>query len=394
MGQFDGSEIPKTLTLNMTGTDTVKAPGGTETVGDTITFEGALLTASGSSADLSITGSASPTPVATGKTITYSLTVANAGPDDATGTLVVNPTPQGTSIVSATSSQGVCSATPGGANCSLGTVPKDGTATITIVANVFAPAGFTLVDNPSVSSDIFDPNLANNSTTISTAVVGGAVVKLTWSQQQSTGGSSTAAPTGLQVEPAGPLSPSSGMASEAPAASDGGSTGGSPSRSAGSVPMDSCTQMGVNVYKSDQPGVQPIPANMFSSLAAGALEATVAVSPSGSSYVVSNLWKCGTSVIESGTSNELDVPAGPTITGLKITGKLKVLGSGFSGQVEVFVDGIGFVKAATLADSTLVIQKGNLSDGSSIADIGTSKSVLITVKNVDGGFATVIFKRP
>jgi hypothetical protein len=292
----------------------------------------------------------------------------------------------------------VCSATPAGASCSLGTVPKDGTATITIIANVFAPGGFTLVDNPNVSSDIFDPNLSNNSTTLSTPVVGGALVKLKWSQQQSTGGSSTAAPTGLQVEPAGPLSPSSGMASEAPAASDSGSTGGSsgssPSRSAGSVPMDSCTQTGVKVYKSDQPGVQPIPANLFSSLAAGALEATVPVSPSGSSYVVANLWKCGTSVIESGTSNEVDVPAGPTITGLKITGKLKVVGSGFSGQVEVFVDGIGFVKAAILADSTLVIQKGDLSDGSSIADIGTSKSVLITVKNLDGGFASVIFKRP
>jgi hypothetical protein len=98
--------------------------------------------------------------------------------------------------------------------------------------------------------------------------------------------------------------------------------------------------------------------------------------------------------MESGVSNEADVPPGPTITGLKVTGKLKVLGSGFAGQVQVFVDGVGFVKAAAVPDSTLVIQKGPLTDGTAISDIGTAKPVLITVKNGDGGFASFTFKRP
>jgi hypothetical protein len=90
----------------------------------------------------------------------------------------------------------------------------------------------------------------------------------------------------------------------------------------------------------------------------------------------------------------VDVPAGPTISSVKATGKLKILGSGFTGQVHVFVDGVEFARAPVLADSTLLIQKGTLTDGTAISDIGTSKSVLVTVKNGDGGFASFIFKRP
>jgi uncharacterized repeat protein (TIGR01451 family) len=334
--------------------------------------------------------------VATGKTITYKLTVANAGPNDATSTLAVNPAPIGISILNATSNQGVCSATPGAANCSLGTVPKGGTVSITITADVFAPPGSTLVSSPSVSSNVFDPNLSNNTTNISTPVVGGALAKLQWNQQQSTGGSSTPAPTGLQIQPSGASSPTSESVSSSAfaARSSTDSTVPSPSRSSGIAPMDSCSLINVNVYKSDQPNVQPIHANLCSRLAADALEAIVPIAPSGSSYIVTNLWQCGTATMESSVSNEVDVPPGPTIAGLKAMAKLKILGSGFSGPVQVFVDGVEFVKAAVLADSTLLIQKGPLIDGTAISDIGTSKSVLITVKNGDGGFASFTFKRP
>jgi uncharacterized repeat protein (TIGR01451 family) len=391
-GKFDFTVVPKTLHLDLTGT--ITAPP--LSCGETITIDAALLTAGGASADLSITGSATPSPVATGKTITYNLTVANAGPNDATATFAVNPAPIGISILNATSTQGVCSAAPGGASCSLGTVPNGGTTTIIITANVFAPPGSTLVDSPSVSSNVFDPNLSNNSTTISTQVDGGALVKLTWSQQHSTGGGSTPAPTGLQVQPGGTSSSASGSVSSSAfaARSSSDSAVSSTSRSANMDPINSCSLINVNVYKSDQPGVQPTQANLFSRLAGDALEAVVPIAPSGSAYVLTNLWQCGTTTIESPVSNEVDVPAGPTITGLKVTGKLKILGSGFSGRVQVFVDGTEFVKAAVLADSTLLIQKGPLTDGTTISDIGISKSVLITVKNGDGGFGSFVFNRP
>ena len=374
-GQFDGSVTPKTLDIAFTGMITLSTPHVYVHCGETITLSASLLTASGTSADLSITGSASPDPVASGNTITYALTVRNAGPNDATATLAVNPPPAGATIVGATSSQGGCTATPGGAACSLGTVPNGGTATITVTATVFAPAGSTVVESPSVSSNVFDPNLSNNGTTTSTPVKGGAVVELAFNQSQTTEADPTPAPSGVQVQPAGPL--------------------GTPSSASGPTsPAASCNLVGLNVYKSDQPNVQPIPANLFSTLAAGALAATVPVAPSGSSYILTNVWECETTVIESGISNEVDVPPGPAITSLKATGKLKIFGSGFSGTVHVFVDGVGFVKAATLTSGTLIVQKGPLTDGTLISNIGKGKSVLITVEDGSGGFASLTFERP
>lgn len=390
-GTFDGTAVPKTLHLDFTGTITAPPISCRET----ITFDGTLLTAGGASADLSITGSAFPSPVATGNSVTYNLTVANAGPSDATATFAVDPAPIGISIVNATSSQGICSAAPGGASCSLGTVLSGGTATIIITAIVFAPPGSTLVGSPSVSSNVFDPNLSNNSTNISTPVVGGALAKLKWSQQQSTQGSSTPAPTGLQVQP-GPSppsepAPSSASALEARASDD--SIDSSASVTA-AIPMDSCSLINVNVYRSDHPNVQPIQANLFSRLTADALEGIVPVAPVGSSYAVTNFCNAGLLQSRAPSRTRSTYPQALPSQVSRFTGKLKILGSGFSGQVQVFVDGVEFVKAAVLADSTLLVQKGPLTDGTAISDIGASKSVLVTVKNGDGGFASFIFKRP
>jgi uncharacterized repeat protein (TIGR01451 family) len=374
-GQFDSSSTPKTLGLSLSGTLTFTAFGASVDCAEEIAVTTTLLTAGGQSADLSISGSGSPTPVATGNRITFNLTIHNAGPNDAADVLVVNPAPLGTSNVAATTSQGQCVTAPGSASCALGTIPNGATATVAVTAEVFAPAGSTLVDSPNVSSSTFDPNLSNNTATIDTPVVGGALVKLTWNQPAPTAANPTPAPSGLGIQAAGPLEPAS-------------------SASAQISPMDSCTLTGVNVYASGQPNVQPMPANLVSTLAADAIEATVPVPPSGSSYIVTNVWKCGTTPTESGTSNEVDIPAGPTITALKVTGKLRILGSGFNGPVKVFVDGVGFIKSAGLSSSAQIVQKGPLTDGSSISDIGTGKSVLITVENGDGGFATFTFERP
>ena len=373
-GQFDGSATPKTLDLSLTGTLTVTAFGASVQCSEAITVATTLLTAGGVSADLSITGAGSPAPVATGNRITYSLTVQNAGPNDAGAALVVNPAPLGTSIVAVTSSQGQCVTTPGSASCSLGTIQNGATATITVTAEVFEPGGSTVVDSPNVSSSTFDPNQSNNTTTIDTPVVGGALIKLAWNQQQATTANPTPAPSGLQAQPAGPL-------------------GSASSLSARISPMDSCTLTGVNVYRSDQPGVQASPTTLFTTLPGGALEVTVPDGPSGASYALTNVYQCGTTLMESGLSNEVDVPAGPTVTTFKVTGKLKILGSGFNGHVQVFIDGVGFVRKAGLTSGTQIVQKGPLTDGTSIGDIGQAKLVLVTVENGDGGFATFTFQR-
>jgi hypothetical protein len=160
------------------------------------------------------------------------------------------------------------------------------------------------------------------------------------------------------------------------------------------APQDSCTLIRINIYKSDSAPVQPIPANLFVAVAPADLQATLAAAPGGSFYVITNVWQCGDTIIESGVSNQASVPAGPTVTGLKVTAKLKGLGGGFADGVQVFVNGVGFVKQAILGDSTLVIQKGPLTDGTAIGDVGTANSVLVTFRNPDGGLGSFSFRRP
>ena len=155
----------------------------------------------------------------------------------------------------------------------------------------------------------------------------------------------------------------------------------------------SCTLVAVNDYKSDQPNVQAVPANLWVAVPPDMLQATMAVAPSGSFYVITDVWKCGDQLIESGVSNEQGVPAGPSITSLRLTAKLKATGAGFSDTVEVFIGGTGFVKTAVVPDGTIVIQKGLLTGGLSIADLASAgQAVLVTIKNSNGGIGSFTYQ--
>jgi uncharacterized repeat protein (TIGR01451 family) len=119
-----------------------------------------------SNADLSITKTGSAF-VQSGGSITYNITVLNAGPANASNVMVNDPLPAGETLVSATPSQGTCSGT---VTCSLGSISSGGSATITIVANVTAPCGSTLDNTATVSGHQPDPNSSNNSSSASAFV--------------------------------------------------------------------------------------------------------------------------------------------------------------------------------------------------------------------------------
>lgn len=119
-----------------------------------------------SNADLSITKTG-PAFVQSGGSITYNITVQNAGPANASNVMVNDPLPAGETLVSATSSQGTCSGT---VTCNLGSISSGGSATIAIVANVTAPCGSTLDNTATVSGDQPDPNSSNNSSSASAFV--------------------------------------------------------------------------------------------------------------------------------------------------------------------------------------------------------------------------------
>jgi uncharacterized repeat protein (TIGR01451 family) len=108
-------------------------------------------------ADVSVSV-APPLVARAGKPATFVATIANAGPDTATGVVFTATTPPGGTFVSASPSQGACS----GAICPLGALAPNASAKVTLVYTLSqaGPAGVAT----SVSSDS-DPNLGNDAAT-------------------------------------------------------------------------------------------------------------------------------------------------------------------------------------------------------------------------------------
>ena len=112
-------------------------------------------------ADLSITKTTGTSSVASGGSLSYTITVTNNGPAAATNVVVTDTLPAGTAFVSATPSQGSCSGTTT-VTCTLGTPNASAIATITLNVTVTASSG-TIVNTATVNSSTNDPNGANNS---------------------------------------------------------------------------------------------------------------------------------------------------------------------------------------------------------------------------------------
>ena len=130
------------------------------------------------SADLSITKSDAPDPVFVNGTLTYTLSVHNDGPSDATAVQVSDTLPAGVAFVSATPSQGSCSQAAGVVSCSLGSVVDGASPTVTIVVTAPGSAG-SLSNSASVSSSTSDPSSGNNSDTEGSTVAPAANLSIT-----------------------------------------------------------------------------------------------------------------------------------------------------------------------------------------------------------------------
>jgi uncharacterized repeat protein (TIGR01451 family)/CSLREA domain-containing protein len=131
-----------------------------------------------SGADLAITKSGVPNPVLSGNRLTYTLTVTNNGPQDATGVTVTDALPASLHFNSVSSSQGTCTRSTatnpqpkgGTVTCSVGNLANGAKASITIVVTTTTPG--MLTNTAKVNGNQADPDSSNNSATATTTVVG------------------------------------------------------------------------------------------------------------------------------------------------------------------------------------------------------------------------------
>jgi uncharacterized repeat protein (TIGR01451 family) len=112
--------------------------------------------------DLVIFKADSPDPVLAGEQLTYTLSIVNNGPSDATGVTAVDSLPAGVTFESASSTQGSVSHTAGTVTASLGPLGGGESATVTIVVTVDPAARGTLENSVSVTGNETETNPVNN----------------------------------------------------------------------------------------------------------------------------------------------------------------------------------------------------------------------------------------
>ncbi|MBL8190523.1 MAG: VCBS repeat-containing protein [Acidobacteria bacterium] len=119
-------------------------------------------------ADLAIAMASRPNPVKVNNNLAFDISVTNNGNSATTGVVVTNVLPTGVNLISADASQGSCSGNQT-ITCNLGNLAVGARAGITIL--VVPTIVATISNRASVTSDLGDPNTANNSVELQTRVV-------------------------------------------------------------------------------------------------------------------------------------------------------------------------------------------------------------------------------
>lgn len=119
--------------------------------------------------ELSVTQTDTPDPVNVVNPLSYTLTVNNNGPDDATGVTVTDTLPAGVVFQSASATQGSCSEAAGIVTCVLGDMIASATATINIALTAPVSTG-TITNTAVVAGNEIDPIAGNNTSNENTTV--------------------------------------------------------------------------------------------------------------------------------------------------------------------------------------------------------------------------------
>jgi uncharacterized repeat protein (TIGR01451 family) len=151
------------------GTLTITSDGGTKTV--------ALSGTGVAVADLGISIGATPNPIKTGPKafLTYTVTLKNAGPSQASGIAISDPLPSFTQFQSLSQPAGATCSTPavgasGTLKCNLASLNVGATAQFTIVVKVVASKAMTITNTVTATSQSVDPDPSDNQASASTVV--------------------------------------------------------------------------------------------------------------------------------------------------------------------------------------------------------------------------------
>ncbi len=121
----------------------------------------------GGKADLTISMTDSPDPARTGSTVTYSITVTNLGPSEATSVRLVDSYPAGAGVVSATTDRGSCEIAAQ-VTCILGTIASG--QTVGALIELYPGNTGTMTNTAEVLGAQSDPARSNNSVSVTTEV--------------------------------------------------------------------------------------------------------------------------------------------------------------------------------------------------------------------------------
>ncbi|MBB5208424.1 DUF11 domain-containing protein [Chiayiivirga flava] len=123
-------------------------------------------------ADLSLGMTATPSPVPRGGMLTFTITVENDGPDQATALQMVQTLPAGVTVLNASGSGWTCATGGATVSCTRGVLNSGTTSAIVVTVNV--PIDYTgagaLASQASIDSEIDDPQGGNNSDSVSVPV--------------------------------------------------------------------------------------------------------------------------------------------------------------------------------------------------------------------------------
>ena len=155
-------------------------------------------------ADVGVTVSAAPNPVAPGALLTYTITVTDLGPGAATGVGFTNAIPAGTTFVSFTAPTGWSPSTPaaggtGTVSATANALSSGANAVFTLVVRVDTGAadGSTIADSASISTSQSTDNDPDNdyrraTTTVAASTPPPAMADLAVTQSASPGTASSA----------------------------------------------------------------------------------------------------------------------------------------------------------------------------------------------------------